>query len=158
MIIASFIWISFGTISVTFVYNSIDTPTEFAAFLSASYIVILFIVIAVGRFARVRMLLFMMIFYCIFVIIRSVYGVFISTFIFKMPKSLWFYIMDFMAMPFNGLRYISQSLTSFFVDEIYWCMTFCISVIILLVSMISDMTVAQINSDLKNMRSGKYDD
>jgi|MucameStandDraft_1065616.scaffolds.fasta_scaffold49219_2 Na+-transporting methylmalonyl-CoA/oxaloacetate decarboxylase gamma subunit len=88
---------------------------------SCVYLSVLLAVLAIGNFARVRLLLLLEIVYGVAVIVRAVLGILISLLLIEQPLSEnWNHILDTLAAPFAGLEYIAAQLTAHFITEIYW--------------------------------------
>lgn len=115
------IWLA-GAFSVIFYLDgqggAVGKP-EFIA--SGVYLGVLFVVMAVGNFGRVRFLLALQIIYGMGVLLRSVMGTASALFFMEFPISGGVHtLLNALVRPFAGFRHVAAQLTSHFITEIYW--------------------------------------
>lgn len=88
---------------------------------SCVYLGVLLAVLAIGNFARVRLLLLLEMIYGAAVIVRAVLGILVALLLIEQPLSEnETHILDTLTAPFAGLEYIATLLTAHFITEIYW--------------------------------------
>lgn len=88
---------------------------------SCAYIAVLFVVMAIGTFARVRTLLTLEILYGIGVLARAAVGTVCALLFLDLEQTnAWVTRLDVLVRPLRGLEYVAAQLTAHFITEIYW--------------------------------------
>lgn len=115
------IWLA-GALSVTFYLDGQGGAIGKQECIASSvYLGVMFLVMAVGNFGRVRFLLTLQMLYSIGVLFRSVEGTLTALLLIEFPMSGRVdALLSTLVRPFAGFRYIAAQLTSHFIIEIYW--------------------------------------
>ena len=113
--LAGAFWISW------YLGGSSEAAGPAACVVSCLYLGVLFLVMGIGMFARVRMLLTLEMLYGVGVLFRAVIGVLTALLFIERPVGeRWGRLFDALVRPLGGLEYVASRLTSHFVTEIYW--------------------------------------